>query len=129
MPTCPFCNEKINKLTNWKRFEKKFYVLIDPKDSEKIMTSSLIDEIEYTDENWIGTFNCPNCDSVLFIDEIRAMRFLRGNLIQCPECEIFSMGIVEVRDDGCRYFECTKCGLGIAEETEEWFKKYAKRIN
>lgn len=44
--------------------------------------------------------------------------------MNCPRCGRF-MKIVYRRDDGCRYFECKKCGIGVGEETDEWewFKK------
>ena len=42
--------------------------------------------------------------------------------MKCPKCGA-EMRVEYVRDDGCRYFVCSKCGATVGEETEEWFEK------
>lgn len=39
------------------------------------------------------------------------------------------MNVVNVRDDGCCYFFCPKCGNEWGEETEEWFENMGVSID
>ena len=50
-----------------------------------------------------------------FIDSQKA-------LPKCDKCGA-EMKVADIRDDGCRYFECRVCGSTMGEETEEWFEK------
>jgi len=56
---------------------------------------------------------------------VEVLEVLGKPRLKCPSCGTL-MVIVDVRDDGCRYFTCPKCGYDIAEETGEWFRKMEK---
>lgn len=43
-------------------------------------------------------------------------------IMKCDSCQI-EMKIVDIREDGCKYYSCPKCGKTIGEETEDWFNK------
>ena len=63
-------------------------------------------------------------DNVLIENILNYLKQIEKPLI-CLKCNR-EMKIVEVRDDGCRRFECPNCGAIISEETEEWFKRIKK---
>ena len=67
--------------------------------------------------------DCPGVrtsDSVLEVLEV-----LGKPSLKCPACSTL-MVVVDVRDDGCRFFTCPNCGYDIAEETDEWFRGMEK---
>lgn len=66
MPNCPKCNEKIDNLHLYERFEKKYRYSIDD--------TIFIDDIAIGDIE----FECPECNEALFDDYDDAYTFLKG---------------------------------------------------
>jgi len=72
---------------------------------------------------------CPCCKAWKCFDYLTAheKELLAGSrsLPLCEKCKA-TMRVISTRDDGCRYFECPKCGGTVGEETEDWFKDQEK---
>ena len=52
---------------------------------------------------------------------------IRG-ITNCPECGNIML-TEDVRDDGCRYLQCSQCEYSYGEETSAWFEAMEKEYS
>ena len=71
-PRCPKCNSEITWLRNYQ--SGKIYYMFDPENS------SIYEENEFQADSKVNYYNCPQCAEILFTDEEKALKFLRGDL-------------------------------------------------
>ena len=64
MPICPKCNNEIDHLKHHKYIDSR----ISYEENDRKINNSEINEFEF--------FNCPECNSRLFINEEKARKFL-----------------------------------------------------
>jgi len=69
MAICPKCHEKIGYLCRWQSGERKTELYPDGDYDEG--------EESFVENNKVDEFECPSCNEVLFIDEEKALKFLK----------------------------------------------------
>jgi len=97
-----------------------------PEDSEycsvpfKEWRNKIVPELQKELNHGDLEFSADNCAYCKLVKKLLVS--LSSFSLKCPDCGTL-MVVGDVRDDGCRYFVCSKCGCDVAEETEEWFKR------
>jgi len=71
MAICPECKKDIDYLKNYQSGEKYYWLTVGKNGSE-------YEDRGFDADCGTNDFECPECSEVLFTDETKAVRFLRG---------------------------------------------------